>query len=167
MGAPGTKKETRVIVDDPSKIGLIATPNRVILPPGSRRLVRLVSLFPAESAERIFRVNFTPVAGEFEAEQSSVRLMIGYQALIIARPGKTVFDLQGERKGNTLTLTNKGNTNVYLDTVRQCQDKKLQDCSPLVENRLYPGNTWELELDGDGPVAFDAFDGDRSQAMSF
>ena len=37
---PGTDKETRIVVDNPSKIGLIASPNRVILPPGNCRLVQ-------------------------------------------------------------------------------------------------------------------------------
>ena len=167
VGAPGTPEESRVVTDDPSKIGLIASPNRVILPPGSRRLVRLVNLFPPEKEERIFRVNFTPVAGEFEAEQSTVRLMVGYQALVIVRPNTTHFDLVGERNGNTLTLTNNGNTNVYLDTVRQCTDKGLAECTPMTENRLYPGNIWEIELEEDGPMAFNAFDGDRTRPMAF
>ena len=165
--APGTPEETRIVADDPSQIGLIATPDRVILPPGSRRLVRLVNLFPAEKEERIFRVNFTPVAGEFEAEQSTVRLMVGYQALVIVRPNTTETQLVGSREGNILTLENKGNTNVYLDRIRQCQDDKPDECTPMTENRLYPGNVWELELEQDGPITFNAFDGIRSQSMVF
>ena len=167
VGAPGTPEESRVVTDDPSRIGLIATPNRVILPPGSRRLVRLVNLFPPEKEERIFRVNFTPVAGEFEAEGSAVRLMVGYQALVIVRPNSTTFDLIGERNGNILTLTNQGNTNVYLDTVRQCSDKDKDECMSITENRLYPGNVWEIELEDDHSVTFNAFDGIRSRPMVF
>ncbi|CAM3479381.1 fimbrial biogenesis chaperone [Parendozoicomonas haliclonae] len=164
---PGTPAETRIITDDPSKIGLVASPNRVILPPAGRRLVRLVNLLPAESEERIFRVNFSPVAGEFESEQNAVKLMVGYQALIIVRPEKTVFDLVGKREGNTLTLTNNSNTNVYLSNIRQCRDSKPVDCEYFVENRLYPGNVWELELSGKETVQFDAADGIESHEMSF
>ena len=165
---PGTPDETRVVTDDPSQIGLIASPTRVILPPGSRRLVRLVNLFPAEDEERIFRVNFTPVAGEFEAEQSSVRLMVGYQALIIVRPTSTVFDLEGERDGNMLTLTNNSNTNVYLSSIRHCEDGQAdEECTPLAENRLYPGNVWEMELPGEGQVSFRAEDGTRSRSLVY
>ena len=164
---PGTPEEARVITDDPSKIGLIASPNRVILAPGSRRLVRLVNLFPAEDEERIFRVNFSPVAGEFEAEQSAVKLMVGYQALIIVRPEKTVFDLDGQRKGNTLTLTNNSNTNVYLSNIRQCDDQESDSCTTYVENRLYPGNVWKMDLTGQGMLSFDANDGSGSRTMNF
>ena len=164
---PGTPEEKRFIADDPFKIGLIASPTKVIIPPNSKRLVRLVNLFPATEKERIFRVNFTPVAGEEETEGTSVRLMVGYQALVIVRPEKTVFDLVGKREGNKLILTNNSNTNVYLDSVRQCQSEKLEECESLSENRLYPGNTWEVELTGNGPVAFNADDGLGRKAMTY
>ena len=164
---PGTPEEKRFIADDPFKIGLIASPTKVIIPPNSKRLVRLVNLFPATEKERIFRVNFTPVAGEEETEGTSVRLMVGYQALVIVRPEKTVFDLVGKREGKKLVLTNNSNTNVYLDSVRQCKTEKLEECESLSENRLYPGNTWEVELTGNGPVAFNADDGLGRKAMTY
>ncbi len=164
---PGTPKEKRFVADDPFKIGLIASPTKVIIPPGSKRLVRLVNLFPATGQERVFRVNFTPIAGDEQTEGTSVKLMIGYQALVIVRPEKTVFDLVGTRQGNKLVLTNNGNTNVYLDSVRQCTSEKLEECTSLTENRLYPGNTWEVELTGDGPVAFNANDGQGRRQMIY
>ena len=169
VGYPGTPEETRVIADDPGKIGLIASPNRVILPPGSRRLVRLVNLFPAEHEERIFRINFSPVAGDFESgsEQGTVKLMVGYQALVIVRPEETVFDLQGKRQGNTLTLTNNSNTNVYLSNIQQCDDQDSDSCTRYVENRLYPGNVWTMDLTGVGTLSFDATDGNGSRKMQF
>ena len=162
---PGTDKEKRVVADDPSKIGLIASPNRVILPPGNRRLVRLVNLFPTEDQERIFRVNFTPVAGE--SGSGGIKVLVGYQALIIVRPEETVFDLVGKREGNTLTLINNSNTNVYLSNIQQCDDKASEDCTNYVENRLYPGNTWKLDLTGKGTLSFNADDGSDSHKMTF
>lgn len=165
--APGTSEETHLIADDPFKIGLIASPNRLIIPPGTNRLVRLVNLFPADDEERIFRVNFTPVAGEQDEDENTLRLLVGYQALVIVRPNNPTFDVVGERNGNTLTLKNKGNTNVYLDTFRQCTDEELSDCEAIAETRLYPGNIRELELMHDGPVAFYAIDGSESHPMTF
>ena len=162
---PGTDKETRIVVDDPSKIGLIASPNRVILPPGNRRLVRLVNLFPAEDQERIFRVNFSPVAGE--SDQKGVKILVGYQTLIIVRPEKTMFDLVGKREGNTLTLTNNSNTNVYLSNMRQCEDKESEECTDYIENRLYPGNMWKIDLTGKGALSFNADDGTDMHEMTF
>lgn len=162
---PGTDKEKRVVADDPSKIGLVASPNRVILPPGNRRLVRLVNLFPTEGQERIFRVNFSPVVGE--TDQKGVKILVGYQALVIVRPEETVFNLIGKREGNTLTLTNNSNTNVYLSNIRQCVDKESEECTNYVENRLYPGNTWKLDLTGKGTLSFSADDGNDSHKMTF
>ena len=162
---PGTAKEKRVVVDDPAKIGLVATPNRVILPPGNRRLVRLVNLFPTEDQERIFRVNFSPVVGE--SDEAGVKILVGYQALIIVRPEKTVFDLVGKREGNTLTVTNNSNTNVYVSNIRQCDNKESEECTRYVETRLYPGNVWELDLTGKGALSFNADDGTDLREMTF
>ena len=170
VGNPGAHDETQIVADDPSKVGLIATPSRVILPPGNTRQVRLVNLFPADDGERIFRVNFTPVAGSAdgnEEEANAVRLMVGYQALVIVRPNKTNANIIGKRVGNNLMLTNNGNTNVYLDRIRYCDSVKPNQCEPIVENRLYPGNIWELDLPGDGSVVLNAFDGQSNQTMNF
>ncbi|WBA83437.1 fimbria/pilus periplasmic chaperone [Endozoicomonas sp. GU-1] len=164
---PGTEEETRVITDDPAKIGLIATPNQVILPPNTRRLVRLVNLLPAEGQERIFRVNFSPVSDELETGNNAVKLMVGYQALIMVRPEKTVFALEGQRNGNTLTLTNNSNTNVMLNNIRQCTDQSRDDCTRYVERRLYPGNVWSMDLTGEGPLSLTAADGTALHNMTF
>ena len=138
---PGAKNESRISVDDPTKVGLIATPNRLILPAGSRRNIRLVNLFPADHEERVFRVNITPTPGESDEqiEGGSLRIMVGYQILVIVRPNSTDFNLVGERKGDTLKLTNNSNTNVYLSRINQCPDSESEDCEYFAENRLYPG----------------------------
>ena len=161
VSSPGTDKEQRVVVDDPAKIGLIASPNKLIIPPNSSQLVRLVSLLPPEDSDRIFRVDFTPVVGEQDIEQSSVQIMVAYQALVIVRPARAVVDIQGERDGNTLTLRNNGNTNAYLESGTHCMADSSDECQPLPANRLYAGNTMEIELPGDGEVSFSINTGDR------
>lgn len=156
---PGTEDEQRVIVDDPSKIGLIATPAKVILPPNARRNVRLVNMVETSDAETVFRVNFSPVAGEADVDENVVRLMVGYQALVIVRPDNPVVKVESKRKEGELILANNGNTNVFLERVRQCTDASLEECSPLGDRRLYPGNSTTIELSEKGTVVFDIFDG--------
>ena len=156
---PGTDQEQRVIVDDPAQIGLIATPSRLILPPNGRQQVRLVNMITDNDSDRIFRVNFTPVAGETEVESTGVRLMIGYQALVIVRPERSNADIDMVRDNNAITLTNTGNTNLYLEGLRQCETAREEQCQSLADQRLYPGNSSTIELPGDGPVFFTAYDG--------
>ena len=164
---PGTPDEQRKIVDDPALIGMIASPTKLVLPPGSSQLVRLVSLLPPDDQDQVFRVNFTPVTGDLETEETSVRLMVGYQALVIVRPDEPEADIQAVRKGNVLTLSNAGNTNVYLDAGRECKTDKLEACTAITGNRLYSGNSWDIELAGDGPVAFNIYDGERKLQKVF
>ncbi len=164
---PGTPNEQRKVVDDPAAIGMIASPTRLVIPPGSSQLVRLVSLLPSDDRDQIFRVNFTPVTGELVAEETSVKIMVGYQALVIVRPNEPEPDVQAIRKGNILTLTNRGNTNVYLDAGRECKTGKLEECTVITGNRLYSGNSWDIELEGDGPVAFNIYDGERTVQKVF
>ena len=160
---PGTDQEQRVVVDDPAKIGLIATPTRLILPPNGRQQVRLVNMLTDNDSDRIFRVNFTPVAGETEAEETGVRLMVGYQALVIVRPDRLNAEIDMVRETDAITLTNTGNTNLYLEGLRQCETAREEQCQPLTEQRLYSGNSSTIELPGEGPVFFTAYDGETRQ----
>lgn len=158
---PGTDKEQRVIVDDPAKIGLIATPAKLILPPNGRQQVRLVNMLTENDSDRIFRVNFTPVTGEAKVEETGVKLMVGYQALVIVRPDRPETDLEMVRESDSITLSNNGNTNLYLEGIRQCKTAKEEQCESLVDQRLYSGNSSTIELPGNGPVFFTAYDGQK------
>ena len=157
---PGTDEEERKIVDDPAKIGLIASPTKLIIPPQNSQLVRLVSLLPSDGKDQIFRVNFTPVSGEFAAKETAVQFMVGYQVLVIIRPDDAKAKLVSKRNGDTLTISNLGNTNVYLESGKQCDTEEKVNCTPLTENRLYSGNNWKIDLPSKGPVAFDVYNGD-------
>ena len=158
---PGTENEQRIVVDDPSKIGLIATPTRVVLPPNTRRQVRLVNMLDGNKEDRIFRVNFTPVVGELESDTNAVKIMVGYQALVIVRPDRPSFNLTSKRDGNTLVLNNEGNTNIYLEQVRQCQSNNTDECTPLNERRLYAGNSYAMDIEEEGAVLFNVYDGSK------
>src|SRR5260370_2553304 len=58
---PGTPAERRVQVVDPQKLGLLATPNRLILEPGERKYVRVAMLADPGDRDRIYRVTVKPV----------------------------------------------------------------------------------------------------------
>ena len=52
---PGEENEERIVVTNPKEAGFLVTPNRLVIPPGSRKLVRFVNMKPLDK-ERIFRI---------------------------------------------------------------------------------------------------------------
>ena len=159
---PGQEDEQRVSPADLSDLGLLVSPERLVLPPGAQQLVRLVSLDPSREQERIFRVDFSPVTGEVEAEETFVKLMVGYEALVIVRPDSPNPDIVSNREGNILSLKNKGNTNVFVDHINYCESDDEESCETISGNRLYADGAWDIELPGDGEIRFNLFDGQNT-----
>ena len=153
---PGTDQEQREAITDPRKHGLLVTPNRLVIAPGASRSIRLVNLEPESTKERIFRITAKPVAGEFEAKTSGLKVLIGYEVLAIAYAAKPQPQLEVERTGKRLLVRNTGNTNVFLQQGFQCERADMADeqCTPLPGKRMYPGTQWRSELPHDLPVRY-------------
>ena len=80
---PGTEQETRIPIKDPRQIDFLVTPNRFIVPPGLRKLVRFVNTGGHNDSERIFRVNLKPVSPPAEATVCS---LTGDPIVLLATP---------------------------------------------------------------------------------
>jgi P pilus assembly chaperone PapD len=142
---PGTPSEKRVTATDPEQSGLMVAPQKLVLAPGERRTVRIAAIGERSVQDRVYRVAIKPVAGPISADQSALKVFVGYEALIIVRPQKFTGDIVGERSDRALTLTNAGNTSQELFDGRQC-DTAGKDCRPLPAKRLYPGAVWKQML---------------------
>lgn len=165
---PGTGVEERKVVKDPESIGLIATPRRMMVPPGGQRIVRLVNLNGHEDRERVYRVNLNPVSGPVESEQMGVRILVGYQLLVFAEPRERDVKLEGKRQGRELTLFNAGNVNIVAQNSEQCPPSPTPgECETVKGRRLYPGNTTVLDLPYDAPVTLSFASGDKSFRRTF
>ena len=169
---PGRANEKRTVVRDLDKIGFIASPVKSIVAPQSRRLIRLINLKEPSNQEKIYRVTFKPVASEFEANRTILRLLVAYQSLVIVRPENPTVDVVSTRSGDVLTLKNRGNANVYLQDGVACAGeewreedyKNLRDgkdeakkkdlearrakCSENKDVRLYAGNSIDIDMSG-------------------
>ena len=149
----GTADE-RVRTDpDPEKLGLLVTPARMVLEPGQRKLVRLASLAPPSEKERIFRVTVKPVLGEFQSKDTGLKIVVGYDVLVIVRPITSSPGLSAIRSGRTLKFTNTGNVSIELVDGRQCDSSQVH-CVTLPGKRLYAGATWSEQLQSDLPVQY-------------
>ena len=166
---PGTSQQRREKITDPRAAGLLVTPNRLVVPPHGKKRVRFVNLDPTREDEGVFRVTIQPVTGELTSQGTGIKMMVGYEVLVLAQPQNPEPKLVASRDGKRLLLRNRGNTDVYLYRGKQCPVGATDDaqCTPLHDRRLYPGNEWALELANDGPVEFQLAIGSKHSARTF
>jgi len=157
---PGAENEARVKVTDPAEVRFLVTPSKFVVPPGARKVLRLVNLGGNGDHERVYRINLRPVPAPMEAKASGIRLLVAYQLLVIVAPAEPKPDLVVTRTDNSLVAVNRGNVNTLMSAGLQCvtasalQKPDADTCTALETHRVYPGNTWTLELPSDGPVEF-------------
>lgn len=152
---PGMATETRVRVIDPAAGGILVSPQKLILQPGERKLVRIAAIAERPTRDRIYRVTVKPVAGSVLAPSAALKLLVGYDVLVMYRPQAPQADIAGGRSGSTLTLTNRGNTNAELFDGAVCPTPGVATgCVKLPSRRLYAGASWAQTLPAAGSVTY-------------
>ncbi len=168
---PGTEQEDRIRVTDPSEIKLLATPGKAIIAPNGRKTVRLVSLETPKDRELVYRVTFRPVVGELEAQQTAIKLLVAYQALVFVRPQNPQYKVAATVGNDKITFTNSGNMNVVLRNGQYCTTN--DSCTDLTEgSRIYAGGRWEMPLPAGaipdkGYIRYGLFDGEFEETQRF
>jgi P pilus assembly chaperone PapD len=142
---PGSKSEARRQDNNPEILRVLVSPARLVLEPGQRKLVRLAAIAPAADRERVYRVRIKPVVGPISSEQSGLKILVGYDILVLVRPPQPRAEVVGTRSGDMMTFRNSGNVSVELIEGREC-DPDDQNCSEIAGKRLYPGAEWNLQL---------------------
>lgn len=142
---PGTPGERRVSTPDPARLGLIASPARFILEPQQRRTLRIAAIGTAAERERVYRVTVKPVTGDVSGSASGLKLLVGYDLLVLVRPSVVRNAVHTQRSGSKLILTNDGNASVELAEGEQC-DLSGKNCRPLPARRLYAGASWTQDM---------------------
>jgi len=150
---PGLADEHRTAADRPDVSGLLVSPQRMVLAPGERRTIRIAIIGGRSLSDRIYRVAIRPVTGEVSSEGNAVKVLVGYDTLVIVRPDKFSGDVSGVRNGQILTLHNNGNTAQELFDGKQC-DASGEHCQALVSKRLYPSAILEISLPYSTPVKY-------------
>jgi P pilus assembly chaperone PapD len=142
---PGTGAEARRTDPDPEKLGLLVSPSRMILDPGQRKLIRIAEITPPADREHVYRVTVKPVAGQIATEQSGLKVLIGYDVLVLSRPAQPQASIIATRSGDTMTFRNDGNVSVELEDGLQC-DASGKSCADLQGKRLYAGARWSVRV---------------------
>ena len=153
---PGTEEQSREKIVNPKKSGLLVSPNKLVVPPKSRKLIRFLNLNSKRDQEGVYRVTVEPVVGQLVAKKTGLKILIGYEVLVLAQPVSPEPKLVAKRDGKSLKLSNKGHTNIHLLRGKQCppHSTNAEDCKSLRTGRLYPGNEWTISLPQDGPVQY-------------
>lgn len=158
---PGMKNEERKVVTNPKAAKFLVTPSKLVIPPGGRKSVRMLNIgqLPVDK-DKVFRINLTPVTPDVEAKQMAIKVVVGYQLLVLIQPNTPKADIQATRVGKKLVLHNAGNTNVLLRSGSNCPHQappakpSSEGCVEMQSKRLYAGNTAEVELTYDTPVEY-------------
>lgn len=124
---PGTAGEMRTTQIDPEKLGLLVTPNRLILRPGELRAIRVVSLNRDLAQDRIYRVNINPEIGELSIDQDdlqnrglAIKLLAAFDVLVTVRPREGDPELVALREGDRIELRNEGSSNLLMLDGKVC-----------------------------------------------
>jgi P pilus assembly chaperone PapD len=159
---PGAENEERKVVTNPKAAKFLVTPSKLVIPPGGRKSVRMLNIgkLPVDK-DKVFRINLTPVTPDVEAKQMAIKVVVGYQLLVLIQPNTPKADIQATRDGKKLVLHNAGNTNVLLRSGSNCPKQapppakpSTEGCVEMQSKRLYAGNTAEVELTYDTPVEY-------------
>lgn len=151
--SPGRPEETRVSEPNPERLGLLVSPNRLILEPGQHKVIRIAAIARMGEAERVYRVTVKPVVGEVRGEHSGLKLLVGYDVLVLVRPTNPAPKITGVREGRVLIVRNEGNSSAELLEGKQCASVS-RVCEALPGKRIYAGAEWRQTLGSDGPVEY-------------
>lgn len=132
---------------DPEKLGLLVSPMRLVIEPHQRKRLRIAAIAPVPLRERIYRVAIKPVAGDVSGTETGLKLLIGYDLLVLVRPPVNTPEVEVRRTGRVLTILNQGNASVELAEGKQC-DGTGESCQALPSKRLYAGVSWQQSLPG-------------------
>jgi P pilus assembly chaperone PapD len=163
---PGEKDETRRVIEDPATAGLLVTPDKTVLAGGGRRVLRFVLLKEPDAEEHIYRVAIKPVIKGLDTSgKVGLKILVGYEVLVIVRPVVPAPQYTAGRQGKTFTIRNTGNTNILFQNGRQCADAGTCVVPPAI--RVYAGGTAHAELPYDTPVTYSLWDGAETTEKQF
>lgn len=140
---------------NPKKLGLLVTPNKLILKPNQSRKVKVTSLVKNNDTDVVFRINGSEVAmpkkgKSLEKGQTGfvMDVGIGFTTTVIARPAKMQPKLDSKIVDGKLLLTNVGNTSFSMTNIRQCPSK--DQCFPFSNKFFFPGIEKTITLNNAG-----------------
>ena len=146
---PENSKPERIEMTDPRTSELLASPNKMIVSAGQKKILRIIVREAPGTVDQVYRIKIMPYSppiktGDKSKKQVGVKVLLGYELLAFLRPPNHQAKLKVKQEGKTLKVTNEGNTNTILRNIKQCQDK--DHCQEIKGKRLYAGQSIDLKL---------------------
>ncbi len=148
---PGTKEEYEADTSN-WEGGLVVTPNRVILPGGSSKSVRLSQL-KTPNVEEVYRVYFESVkpekqeiASESKSLKTDLSINIIYAALVRVLPKDNKVNVNiSYSPENNILINNAGNVRFGIKDILFCKSSTINnDCVKKSYNKnVYPGGSFD------------------------
>jgi Mat/Ecp fimbriae periplasmic chaperone len=164
---PGEEDEKRVPVDIKSGNRLIVAPNKLTIEPSEKGRLQFIINDTNLKNDRIYRVSVIPKISGVELNSGiGIKILIGYDLLVISRPDKPKFDLKVLKDKDSITFINNGNTNILLNNVKQCDN--TNNCTTILSKRLYAKNKLTAKLIYRGkPIIAEMFYGEEFKVEKY
>ncbi|WP_454878806.1 hypothetical protein [Serratia inhibens] len=150
-----------------NKNRLIATPQRMIIPPSELQSVRL--LWPgSREKERYYRVRFTPVVpdktndfglSEKQIQEykgsinAGVNILAGYGSILYVMPDNPEFNTVVTNDTAGINVKNLGSATIVLDDIRHCSNKD-EACSAATRQMIIPGKSTLIKKEAGSMIKF-------------
>jgi len=158
--SPGTEDQTMIAMKNPKSLGLLVTPQQLVLQAGQTLPITVQRTQESGRTEHVYQIAVQPMVGKLVASASTnkqknigLKVLVGYGVRTIILPENIKQNIRIKRDENHITISNKGTVDVLLHGKPQCY--KDQQCKPIPTRRLYPGNTWKLLAPYPAPVTFE------------
>jgi len=165
---PSLETEEVRDVADPRELGLLVSPQRLVVEPGEEKRIRMVALEKVNE-DRFFKVTVAPVVGDIESEEMmGVKVLIAYAAWVFVRPEGGTPEISGTRNGRKLVVKNTGTTHAELTGGKQCTGAGRDTCDAIERFRVLAGREKTITLPrASEPVRFKILYADQTGEISF
>lgn len=128
---PGTPQEKEIAVADEDQTGLIVAPQKLILSPGTKRIIRLLSI-NAPAKEEVYRVNIAEVSPEDlnqsglttpqKVSSAQVGVTVVWSPLVFVSPAQPSYKISYIENSNK--LFNSGTQHIDVQKIGECSSEK-------------------------------------------
>lgn len=149
---PGSYPMQRRTLNDPLNASLLVTPNKLIVGPNNdKKLVRFLVVNQLADKERVYRVKVIPkvgkvslTKGDSSQKQAGIKILVGYETIVLVAPKNPKPQVSFARNKKKLTISNKGNVNVFINYVEQCT--KDGKCDRANGPRVYANTSVTIDI---------------------
>ncbi len=167
---PHTDHEREEPLDMTTVPDLVATPQRIVIPPHASRGVGLF-LKERWNKDRFFRVRFTPVRPtkaegfvQTSEVQTGASIGIAWGTLVVVPRQQASYNTEIKQDADQLKIKNLGNSYVQLTDVEICTEK---ECKQEFDQRVLVDESQGLSTEGIKSISATLVEGDSTRKLSW